>query len=144
MAARRRYTEEDRAVALAAYEANANNLKRTARYCNIPINTLRRWLQGGETNAAVSQLRPQKKGDLAAALEAIAWQCVEAIPARMGEASLREVATTLGIAVEKMQLLRGKPTTINDDLSSLSDAELDRRIAEAQRRAAAPAGSEQE
>lgn len=133
MALRRNYSEDDRAVALAAYAANESNLDRTAKFTGIPRNTIRNWVNGGAINADTIQLSTVKKGLLADRLETVAHLLVDCIPDKIAEASLQMVATSLGIAVDKMQLLRNKPTTITDDLSSLSDAELDKRIAAIER-----------
>ena len=61
----------------------------------------------------MAELRQQKKGDLAAAYEDIAWMCA----ARLGQSELIEesrnlqaLSTVGGIAVDKMRLLRGEST----------------------------------
>jgi hypothetical protein len=48
---RRRYSDEDRAVALAALAANGNNLRRTARQLGIPRASLLAWRNGGRRGA---------------------------------------------------------------------------------------------
>jgi len=108
--ARRRYTDEEKATFLAALDANDGNVKRTARDCGIPESTLRGWKKSRGTNDAVAELRPQKKGELADALEDIAWKIIGVLPDKIDEASVRELATLLGVALDKHQLLLGKPT----------------------------------
>ena len=134
-----KYSEDDRAVALAALDAHEGNVLKAAAFCKIPRKTLEYWRDGGAVNKPVAELRQIKKGELADRLEALAQLLVDAAPSKIAEASLQMVATSLGIAVDKMQLLRNKPTTITDDLSNYSDTELDRRIAAIERGEAAKA-----
>lgn len=133
MAERRRYTEEERAVALAALDAHEGNVLKAAAFCKIPRKTLENWRDGGAVNEAVAELRHIKKGELADRLEALAHLLVDAMPEKLAEATLKDAAVALGVSVDKMQLLRNKPTTITDDISSVTDAELDRRIAALER-----------
>jgi hypothetical protein len=60
MGKRRHYSDEDRAEALAVLDANAGNLKRTARDLGIPRATLQEWA-GGRVSAAVPELRHQER-----------------------------------------------------------------------------------
>src|SRR5262245_42537223 len=46
MKRQRPYDDECRATCLACLAANAGNLKRTARQCGVPVNTLRSWRDG--------------------------------------------------------------------------------------------------
>jgi len=96
------YSDAERAQALAALAANDGNLKRTSRQLLIPPRTLRRWRDdpggGGE-------IAPQKKA-LADSLEALAWQLIEWMPDAIPTANLTALATSFGILVDKMRLLR--------------------------------------
>lgn len=129
----RRYTEAEKAEALAVLEANAGNITGTARVVGIPAATLRLWR--GHSAPAPAETCEEKKQDLATALEEIARKLIGAIPEKIGEASLQQVSTSLGIAIDKMQLLRGQPTsrtaTMTEDWQAKTDAELDAIIAEA-------------
>lgn len=107
--ARRQWTDAEKAEILAALDANQGNVKRTARQCGVPISTLRGWAKGRGTNAGVAQLRPEKRGDLADALEGIAWQIVELLPGKLETAEVRELATLLGVSLDKLLVLRGQP-----------------------------------
>jgi len=57
-------------------------------------------------------LRHQKKDDLAIALEELAYRLVSVAPDKVGEATLQQIMTSAGIAIDKMQLLRQQPTSI--------------------------------
>jgi len=58
---RHRYSDEERADALLALEANGGNLSRTARQMGIPRATLRLWAQGNVV-PAVTDICQAKKG----------------------------------------------------------------------------------
>ncbi|HYH63586.1 MAG TPA: transposase [Urbifossiella sp.] len=138
---RRRYSDDERASALAALAANGGKVKPTAKQLGIAETTLRQWAEG-HRHPEAAQMSALKKGPLADRLEEIAWQLADALPGKVETASLQQTATSLAIAIDKMQLLRNKPTTINRDvvdsdadLRGLSDAELDARLAAAAERA---------
>lgn len=106
---RRQWTDEEKAEILAALDANGGNVKRTARQCGVAVSTLRGWAKGRGTNAGVSKLRPQKRGELADALEDIAWQVIGLLPSKLECAEVRELSTLLGVSLDKLLVLRGQP-----------------------------------
>lgn len=128
---RRRYSDQDRQEALAALAANGGNLDRTARQLGIPRATLQAWRDGARHPEAAESAAP-KKAALADRLEELAHKLLDAAcePGRLAGASLQQVATSLGIALDKMRLLRGQPTQIGEqtgrlDFGRLSDEDLD-------------------
>ena len=142
----RRYSDDQRANALAALAANGGNIKRTSRDLGIPQQTLREWSKG-LCHPAVTELRDQKKGTLAQGLEEMAWKLIGVVPEALKDCNIQQLATALGITIDKMQLLRNKPTEITrtegqDDLSTLTDDELERRLEEARNRAGVSSTSE--
>ncbi len=129
MAEKRRYSDEERAAALAALAGNGGNLGRTARELGIPAGTLRRWADGTAHPEARANAQP-KKEELAQELRAVAWKLVKSMPGKIKKAGLKDTAISFGIAVEKAQLLEGKPTSISGvpfpfDLEKLTDEQLD-------------------
>lgn len=130
---RRQHSDDQKANALAALEANGGNLKRTAEQLGLPLSTLYGWSNGEGVHPDVAEIRNQKKGDLADRLEEVAHQLVDVMPGKLDEAPLREVAVALGIAVEKMRLLRGQATSLAGKADELTDEELERKIAELDR-----------
>jgi hypothetical protein len=123
--AKRRYSDEDKAVALAALDANGGNLARAASETGVPRKTLAEWASGRVADG-VADIRHQKKEDLADRLEAIAHALVDAIPGKVKDADLARIATSLGITIDKMRLLREQPTAIT---ANLSDDERAERVA---------------
>ena len=119
---KRRYSDEERASALAALAANAGNIKRTADLLGIPQTTLRHW-SDGDRHPESAQMGDQKKGELADKLETVAHKLVDAMPKKIAKAPLNQVAVSMGIAIEKMRLLRNETTSnlggpANDDETS--------------------------
>jgi transposase-like protein len=135
-----KYTEAQRAAALAALAAAGGNLAETARQTGIPRKTLETWVlrsrqaavaeTGGgviaaekkvaetvaETPSAVSPAAlALAKAGLADKLEGIAQRIADAMPDKIEKAGLQQCAVSLGITVEKMRLLREQPTQISDD-----------------------------
>lgn len=110
-----RYATEDKAKALALLKSNGGNLKRTARQIGVPPATLRMWRNDPE-DAAPAELREQKEAELESHLESIALRYAKALDndatvmAIVASRDPSKLAIVLGIAVEKIQLLRGKPT----------------------------------
>lgn len=115
MAERRQYSDADKAMALATLDAHGGDVAKTARQLGIPRTTLIGWAADRGVVNDVSELRQVKKRDLADRLEEIAHDLVDVMPNKMQQATLQQIATSLGITVDKMQLLRGKPTAINEN-----------------------------
>lgn len=134
VAVKRRYSDEERANALAALAANNNCIRGTAAKLGIPFATLAKWANGTRHPEAIIDGH-EKKLDMATALENVAWKLLDAIPDKIAKAPLNQTATAMGIAIDKARLLRGQPTQITQhDLAQLTDDELDRRIKEAEAR----------
>jgi transposase-like protein len=111
---KRSYTDEERGNALAALAANGGNVSRTAAALGIPAKTLEHWAKG-ERQPRSAQMGELKKGPLADAFEDLARQLLAGMtPAKIADANLQQLATAAGIAVDKMQLLRGKPTGVTE------------------------------
>lgn len=117
---RRGYSDQQRAEALAALDANEGNLSETARDTGIPRQTLQEW-QRGRVPEGVPELRQEKKQSLADRLEALAHTLIDVMPEKAADASLQQVATSFGIAVDKMRLLRGEPTSIEESRQELTE-----------------------
>lgn len=122
----RDYSQEQKAEAIAHFQANGQNYSGTSRELNIPQNTLRRWVL---EHPELSELREVKSRDLANRLESIAFGLTDSIDEHdLSIVPLASKATSLGIVIDKMQLLRGQPTSISG--SVMSDDERKLRLAE--------------
>lgn len=113
---RRRYDDKFRASAVvmleaAGYPGKEGALMEVSRHLGMPHNTLRNWYHE-KHNPAPSELRQESKKSLSDMLEDIAYKLIEAMPGKVLDASLQQTATSMAIAIDKMQLLTGKPTGI--------------------------------
>jgi len=122
-----KYTDAQRAEALAALQANGGNLSATSRATGVPISTVKRWRD--EPDPRLAELGNEKRQDLEESLERIAHALVDAIPGKIDEAPLNHVSVALGIAVDKLRLLRGEATNIEEVRGSDAKHELAQRLA---------------
>lgn len=122
-----KYSDVDKATALAVLDANGGNVKKTATDTGIPRNTLAEWAKG-RVSDEVPGIRHETRLELAALIDAE----LNAIFAEMNNkrelATYKDLATAAGIFTDKKQLLEGKATARVEsrDLSKLSDDELER------------------
>src|SRR5687768_1222297 len=105
---KQQYSDNTKATALVRLEVNSNNIAQTCRELAIPHETLRGWVNGRGVNPEVTDMRDYQKEKLADRLEALAHQIIDVMPGKLHEATLPQLAVALGIAVEKMELLREK------------------------------------
>jgi len=103
---RRRYSDAEKAYALAVLDENAGNESQTARDVNIPVSTLRRFVEG-ETHA-LTLLHQDKKLELADIYEQLQRKILPAAEAKIPDTGFRELMTGAGIAADKMAMLRGQ------------------------------------
>lgn len=120
---KRQYTEDDKANALATLELNGGNLLKTASALKIPYMTLKDWSSGLGVTVAVTENREVKKQSIADSLEELCYKILGTVPDKLAEASFKDAMTGLGIAVDKMQVLRGEPNTINSHRTSSTHTE---------------------
>lgn len=128
-------TDDDRAAALAALEANEGNLRQTARELGIAETTLRRWRnqqapsENGAHKKAVEARLPKQRASLAERFKDFVHEALDAAPAKLENASMGDLFRAIGISVDKIQLLEGKPTGIEEVRGELTDAERAARVA---------------
>ena len=119
---RRVYSDREKAEALAIYDA-CGNLSETSRNTGIPDATLSDWISGkrGVSSPDLPKLRNEKGQNLSDSFERIAVEACHVAQARLtgkqaNEIPFNHLMTGAGIAVDKMQLLRGQPTTITESV----------------------------
>jgi transposase-like protein len=117
----KRYSDNDKALALATLDANGGDVRKTAKTLKMPESTLSDWSKNRGVNKEVTEIREVKKKELSEKLEEVAYKLTDNLMIRAeSELSIlvpmKDVATSLGIVVDKMQLLKGKPTSINENL----------------------------
>lgn len=107
------YSIERKAEVLALIQANDGNILQTSRDTGIPHQTIRRWVEYPERFSA---LQTEKQDNLLEKLDKRAHDLIDAMPDKIPGASLSATATALGIVIDKSQLLRGLPTSINAEV----------------------------
>jgi hypothetical protein len=112
------YSDEQKAVALAALQANGGDFKKTAKFCRLPERSIRRWAAGENVPDGIDKNVTHKKEALADKLERLACKLADAAFEKSEDANLQSCATSMAIAIDKMQLLREKPTAINAQYDS--------------------------
>lgn len=128
---RRRYDDKFRASAVvmleaAGYPDREGSLAEVARHIGMPHNTLRNWYHSVH-NPPPSDVRQEKKEDLVIELEKVAHLLVKAIPDKIEDATLQQVATSMGITIDKLQLLKGQPTLIVELTNLLKEGAITRQ-----------------
>jgi len=114
------YSEDFKASALAHFEA-CGVQRKTARQFDIPLSTLQKWIDGEHVNEATTAKVVAKKGLLADKLEELAHAIVDVAADKIGDAPLAASLTALGIAVDKMRLLREQPTSIAGQVTTVEE-----------------------
>lgn len=109
MVQRRSFSDNDKAAALAALDANGGNVLRTAKQLNVPRSTLQEWANG-RVSHDVPELRQQKRQDLHSLFMDEIYAIAELLPTKRHEATYSQLATAAGIFTDKVQLLTGKAT----------------------------------
>jgi len=118
--ARRSYSDEEKAETLALLKANGGNVKRTAREKGIPYKTVEAWVRRGNLESLAEGVQEQKEDELEVVLGRIALKAARRADERIPKESAKVAMIALGIAIEKLQLLKGQPTSIERvDLSNI-------------------------
>lgn len=109
-----RYTDEFRAQAVLMLEAAGWPEKRgvmvkTARQLGIKHQTLSNWARRRQ-NPPPQKLLPKKAFDMMQAIRQEIQAILEEFPHARPDADYKELATAMGILVDKLQLLEGKAT----------------------------------
>ena len=112
--ARRRYTDEERATAVAllnseGYPDTRGALVSVADKMGIPFQTLSRWARE-QNNPPPPDLVNKKEIDLLAVIHAELGEIVANWGDKRGDAEYRALMTAFGILTDKMLLLTGKAT----------------------------------
>jgi hypothetical protein len=115
------YSDDQAAHALAMLEANGGNAKKTAALLGIPRTTLRQWAGRAKSSTARpkvvrAELVQDRSAEIATNLENLAAKSIGFADAKMETASYKDLLIGAGIAIEKVQLLRGKATSRSESL----------------------------
>lgn len=118
---RRTYTDQEKEHAIATYVTNGN-LSKTSRETGVPISTLRGWL-AEQPPEKVQEARAEAQAEFVRK----AWDAVTAHVLHLqdkvviAETTARDSATIVGILIDKLQLVTGKPTTIQEQQGQVTN-----------------------
>ena len=112
MAARRVYSEDVKAAALMTLDENGGNLLKTAKQTGVPYATLHEWKSGRGINTAVSEVRYHKRGSLVERYEELRDLMLDKAMQDYKDASFRDIVGAIHIIHDKIETLKGQPTTI--------------------------------
>jgi len=102
----RRYSDADRAKALATLAANGGNADQTAKQLGIPVSTLKDWATG-TCHPEARRNSVAEKEILADRYERLTHAALDVTEEGMKRLTPRDAATVAGIFTDKMQNLRG-------------------------------------
>lgn len=120
---KKNYTDDERNLIISVLESNDGDVSKTERETGCPYNTILCWKMGWRHPDAML-LHRDKGGSLAKAAEELAWKIAGIIPRKLEKAPLNHLATGFGIMVDKVRILNGLPTTINQDVTDDRTAEM--------------------
>jgi hypothetical protein len=130
-------------IALIALKASGGDVETAARYAGVHPRTVRHWSKGTGIHAELGISAEVKALELAEKLEKLAHRIIDTIDDDIIlDSNLLQRMTSMGIATDKMRLLRGQPTSITNDYSQLPDDELRQRIAALENGISEEAGTE--
>jgi len=135
------YTEKQRAEALVTLEANEGNIKRTSLQLGIGQATLRAWVADNsdlksDMALATAEVLPETRDGFITELKTLRNKVLRHLDGIVEDLKAREAAVTLGILIDKTELLEGNATsrtavvgggeTVDEAITRLS-AELESR-----------------
>ena len=123
----KRYSDKEKASALALLAANGGNVNRTAHEAGIPRKTLEQWAKDRTLHPDVAELRQEKILELSELLENEIRAIFDSMKTKRPEALYSTLGVVAGILIDKKQLLDGKATQ-RSEVVNLSDDERAERI----------------
>ena len=129
------YTDEEKARALAMLKGEKGNISRVSKTVGVSPKTLRAWRDEVGTSQvgnelpthsppkkepeppALPELVEQASADLATRFEDEISAILSTLPSKRDGATYKDLATSIGILTDKIQLLRGQPTQRQEVLS---------------------------
>ena len=111
---RRHYSEKEKIAVLSAMAASGNNYNQVSKIFKVHINTIRRWVNATKgVNEDIQSSVTDKKGEIADQLEQFVRLALGDVIGKIQEGkggAPGSLMLAVGIALDKMQLLRGEAT----------------------------------
>lgn len=121
---RKTYTPEQMAHAYVVLETNQGNVKRTARDCNLPESTIRRWRdlwleEGPPDIEAVAQ----EVTDFVEDAERVRDKALKVLEGKLDSATPSALVATIGMLQDKVSIAKGLATSRNETVHTLPSPE---------------------
>jgi transposase-like protein len=108
------YTDDEKAQVLALYALNAEvGQYKMARMLGIKQNQLSEWSNGKHISDEALAMADDYKERIKEKLQEILEKSIDAMPDKIDKANYWDLARTVGLTFDKLQLMEGKPTVIN-------------------------------
>lgn len=106
----RSYSDQEKADAFLALEANGGNVAATSMELGIPYRTLYYWVSGKGVHPEVQQLIKEKRLPLIDRLEQLIQLIAEGMdsPEKIAAATLNQLSVAMGVLIDKVRLLKGE------------------------------------
>jgi len=110
----RDYSVELKAAVIEACENNNGNTLATAKLFNIPQTTVYEWVKH---SGRFNEIRKASATNLADRIEHLANKNIDSVEVHdLSTVSYADKVRSLGVLIDKMQLLRGNPTQITENI----------------------------
>lgn len=119
---RRRYTNNERATAVAAVSANNGSVNETARKLGIPETSLRQWCSG-QRHPELQPLSEQKKLELADQFGQLAELLLGVVRKKADQLDAKSAAIAAAVCIDKALLLQGQATSISESRTTTEAAD---------------------
>lgn len=124
MAARREYTDEEKARVFVALTTNQGNIKRTARDTGLPISTIRNWRnEWEESGPPDTALVEQASGEFLEDAERVRSKALIELERKIPDATPSALVATVGMLTDKISMAKGLATSRTETVHSLPPAE---------------------
>lgn len=126
MPPRARYDPDQVANALVILDANGGNLTRTSQQTGIPVTTLSGWKRGRGVPKEAREKRQVARESLTERLLDLVHQIMDIMPSKLPGATAACLASTMSMAIEKLLLFMGNPTSITQSVSGEDEERVDK------------------
>ena len=117
---RKTYSPEEMARAYMVLETNQGNVKRTARDCNLPESTIRRWRDlWQEEGPPDMEIVEQVATDFVEDAERVRDKALKVLEGKLDSATPSALVATIGMLQDKVSIARGLATSRHETVHAL-------------------------
>lgn len=117
---RKTYTPEEMARAYVVLETNQGNVKRTARDCNLPESTIRRWRDTWQEDGPPDlDVVTEATGDFVEDAERVRDKALRVLEGKLDSATPSALVATIGMLQDKVSIAKGLATSRTETVHAL-------------------------